>query len=157
MDETDCRAVCQLEEKCVAFQYTDRQGCKLLDLQRKLHVKTDYTKPTNLVVFLSRLQRKKKDFILYQLRVKAKQERRGESLNATNSTKCSSCCAQDAFCQAFVFCNRVPGSWCEEDQVNCLFYSKQKMSAVEKNEHFEMHFVWKDYSKVREKRDKDCT
>ena len=155
MDETDCRAVCQLEENCVAVQYTVGKGCKLLDtnLKRKLQVlNTDDTKLSNLEVFLPRLQREKKNFILYQLKVKANQQRRGE-FKAANSTECSYFCAQDAFCQAFVLCNDVQGSWCENAKGSCLLYSKQQISAVEKDVHSEMHFVWKDYNKVTEKTD----
>ena len=104
------------------------------------------------MVFLPRLQREKKNFILYQLKVKANLQRRGE-LQASNSTMCASFCAQDAFCQAFVMCNPVQGSWCKNAKGNCLLYSKQQITAVELDAHSEMHFVWKDYTKVTERAD----
>lgn len=109
-------------------------------------------KLSKLVVFLPRLQREKKNLVLYQLKVKANQQRRGEH-KATNSTECSSFCAQDAFCHAFVLCNPVQGSWCKSAKGNCLLYSKQQITAVETDVHSELHFVWKDYTKATEKTD----
>jgi len=100
-------------------------------------------------VFLPRLQREKTNFVLCQLKVKPDQQRRNE-VKAFNITDCSSSCAQDAFCQAFVMCNTVQGSWCEKARGNCLLYSKQQITAVEKDQYSEMHFVWKDYTQVTE-------
>ena len=140
----------------MAVQFTVHiwRGCKLLDTKRKLQVLTTNERQSKLVVFLPRLQREKKNFILYQLKVKANQQRRGE-WQASNSTECSSFCAQDAFCQAFVMCNPVQGSWCKnaKDKVNCLLYSKQQITAVEIDAHSEMHYVWKDYTKAAERAD----
>ena len=138
----------------MAVQYTERmRGCKLLDTKGKLEVlNTNEAKQTKLVVFLPRLQREKKNLILDQLKVKTNQQRRGES-QAANSTECSSVCARDAFCQAFVMCNPVQGSWCENTKGNCLLYSKQQVTAIQIDVHSEMHFVWKDYTKVTEKTD----
>ena len=152
VDETDCRAVCLLEENCVAVQYTAGtfwRGCKLLDTTRKLKVLNANAKSSKIVVFLPRLQREKRKFVLYQLKIKPNQQRR-EEVRVSNVTDCSSSCAQDAFCQAFVMCNPVQGSWCEKARGNCLLYSKQQITAVEKDVHSEMHFVWKDYTKVIE-------
>ena len=109
-----------------------------------------HDKTSKIVVFLPRLQREKKNFILYQLKVKPDQQRRNE-VKAFNITDCSSSCAQDAFCQAFVICDPMPGSWCENAKGYCLLYSKQQqITAVEKDQHSEMHFVWKDYTQVTE-------
>ena len=151
VDETDCRAICLLEENCVAVQFTFQRGCKLLDTKGKFQVLTDNAILSKTVVFLPRLQREKKNFILYQLKVKANQPRRGQ-LKASNSTQCASSCSKDAFCQAFVMCKPEQGSWCEnaKDNVNCQLYSKQQITAVEKDMHPEMHFVWKDYTQVTE-------
>ena len=150
VDETDCRAICFLEEKCVAVQFTFRRGCKLLDTKGKFQVLTDDAKLSKTVVFLPRLQREKENFILYELKVKAIQQHR-DQLQASNSTQCGSFCSQDAFCQAFVMCKPEQGSWCENADGNCLLYSKQQITAVEKDMHSEMHFVWKDYTQVQEK------
>ena len=157
VDETDCRAICLLEEDCVAIQLFKGEllkifawrGCKLLDSKGKLQVITDDSKWSKTVVFLPRLQRERKNFILSQLKVKANQPRRGE-YQASNSTQCASSCEKDAFCQAFVMCKPAQGSWCENAKGNCLLYSKQQITAVEKDMHSELHFVWKDYSKVTE-------
>ena len=136
----------------IALQFssvTFRRGCKLLGTKAKFQVLTDKAKLSKTVVFLPRLQREKKNFILYQLKVKANQPRRGE-YQAFNSTQCASSCSKGAFCQAFVMCKPEQGSWCEnaKDNVNCLLYSKQQITAVEKDMHSEMHFVWKDYTQV---------
>ena len=157
VDETDCRAICLLEEDCVAIQLFKGElwkmfawrGCKLLDSKGKLQVITDDSKWSKTVVFLPRLQRERKNFILSQLKVKANQPRRGE-YQASNSTQCASFCEKDAFCQAFVMCKPAQGSWCENAKGNCLLYSKQQITAVEKDMHSELHFVWKDYTKVTE-------
>ena len=158
VDETDCRAICLLEEDCVAIQLFKGEllkmfawrGCKLLDSKGKLQVITDNSKWSKTVVFLQRLQRERKNFILSQLKVKANQPRRGE-YQASNSTQCASFCEKDAFCQAFVMCKPAQGSWCENAKGNnCLLYSKQQITAVEKDMHSELHFVWKDYTKVTE-------
>lgn len=150
MDETDCRASCLIEENCVAVYYSaERRGCKLLDAKTKfMAFKTDI-KTSKLVVFLPRLQREKENFILYQLRVKPNQQPR-EAVQATNTTECSSSCSQDAFCRAFVMCNPVQGSWCENAKGNCLLYSQQQITAVVEDDNSEIHFVWKDYTKVTE-------
>ena len=148
VDETDCRAICLLDENCMAVQYTMFwRGCKLLDTTKKLTAVNANAKSFKIVVFLPRLQREKKNFILYQLKVKPNQQRRGEE-KASNVTVCSSYCAQDAFCQAFVMCSPVQGSWCEKTRGNCFLYSKQQITAVEKDEHSDMHFVWKNYAQV---------
>ena len=149
VDETDCRAICLLEENCVAVQFTFQRGCKLLDTKGKFQVLTDNAILSKTVVFLPRLQREKKNFILYQLKVKANQPRRGQ-LKASNTTQCASSCSKDAFCQAFVMCKPEQESWCQNAQGNCLLYSKQQITAVEKDMHSEMHFVWKDYTQVTE-------
>ena len=49
-------------------------------------------------------------------------------------------------------CKPEQESWCgnAKDTVNCLLYSKQQITAVEKDIHSEMHFVWKDYTQVTE-------
>ena len=149
VDETECRAICLLEENCVAVQFTFRRGCKLLDTKGKFQVLTDNAKLSKTVVFLPRLQREKKNFILYQLKVKANQQRRAE-LKASNNTQCASSCSKDAFCQAFVMCKPAQGSWCEKAKGNCLLYSKQQITAVEKDSDSELHFVWKNYTQVTE-------
>ena len=156
VDETGCRAICLLEVNCVAVQYTPWmlgthlwRGCKLFGSQRKLQVIYDNAKPTKTVLFLPRLQREKKNFVLYRLKVKANQPRRGE-FKASNSTQCGFFCAQDAFCQAFVICKPDRQSWCSNAKGNCLLYSKQQITAVEKDIHSEMRFVWKDYARVTE-------
>ena len=149
VDETECRAICLLEENCVAIQFTFRGGCKLLDTKGKFQVLTANAKLSKTVVFLPRLQREKKNFILYQLKVKANQQRRNE-LKASNSTQCASSCSKDAFCQAFVICKPEHRNWCENAKGNCLLYSKQQITAVEKDMHSEMHFVWKNYTQVTE-------
>jgi len=149
VDETECRAICLLEENCVAIQFTFRRGCKLFDTKGKFQVLTDNAKLSKTVVFLPRLQREKKNFILYQLKVKANQQRRNE-LKVSNNTQCASSCSKDAFCQAFVMCKPEQGSWCENAKGNCLLYSKQQITAVEKDMHSEMHFVWKNYTQVTE-------
>ena len=149
VDETGCRAVCLLEENCVAVQFTFLRGCKLLDTKVKFQVLAYNAVLSRTVVFLPRLQREKKNFILYQLKVKANQPRRGE-YQASNSTQCGSFCAKDAFCQAFVMCKLEQGSWCQNVEGNCLLYSKQQITAVEKDMHSEMHCVWKNYTQVIE-------
>ena len=156
VDETACRAICLLEENCVAVQYTPRmlgvhlwRGCKLFGIKGKLQVIYDNARLTKTVVFLPRLQREKKTFISYHLKVKANQPRRSE-FKASNSTRCGSFCAQDAFCQAFVICKPEGRGWCSNAKGNCLLYSKQQITAVEKDIHSEMHFVWKDYTRVTE-------
>ena len=157
VDETDCRAICLLEEDCVAIQLFKGEllkvfawrGCKLLDSKGKLQVITDNSKWSKTVVFLQRLQRERKNFILSQLKVKANQPRRGE-YQASNSTQCASFCEKDAFCQAFVMCKPAQGSWCEKAKGNCLLYSKQQITAVEKDSDSELHFVWKNYTQVTE-------
>ncbi|CAH3046890.1 unnamed protein product [Porites lobata] len=141
--------MCLLEENCVAIQFTFRRGCKLLDTKGKFQVLTDNAKLSKTVVFLPRLQREKKNFILYQLKVKANQQRRGQ-LKASNTTQCACSCSKDAFSQAFVMCKPEQESWCQNAQGNCLLYSKQQITAVEKDMHSEMHFVWKDYTQVTE-------
>ena len=150
VDETDCRASCLLEEKCVAVQYSaERRGCKFLEATRKLLAfKTD-VKTSKVVVFLPRLQREKENFILYGLRVKPNQQPRG-AVQASNATECNSSCSQDAFCRAFVMCNPVSGSWCEKAKGNCLLYSQQQITAVVRDANSEIYFVWKDYTKVTE-------
>ena len=79
------------------FSGTFRKGCKLLDTKGKFQVLTDNAKLSKTVVFLPRLQREKKNFIFYQLKVKVNQQRRDE-LKASNSTQCASSCLKDAFC-----------------------------------------------------------
>ena len=153
VDETNCRAICLLEADCVAIEVFNGggqfawRGCKLLDSKGKYSA--DDSKWSKTVLFLPRLQRERKNFTLSQLKVKANQPRRGE-YRASNSTQCASSCSKDAFCQAFVMCEREQGSWCENAKGNCLLYSKQQITAVEKDMHSELHFVWKDYTKVTE-------
>ena len=150
MDETDCRASCLLEENCIAMQYSaERRGCKFLDAKKKFFAFKTVTKTSKLVVFLPRLQREKKNFALYWLRVKPDQQPRG-TVQASNTTECSSSCSQDAFCRVFVMCNPVPGSWCENAKGNCMLYSQQQITAVVEDRNSEIHFVWKDYTKVTE-------
>ena len=121
------------------------RGCKLLDTTRTLEA-TEAKPTSKIVVFLPRLQRQRKNLVLSDLKVKTDQQPR-HSLQAGNITVCNESCSQDAFCAAFVMCQRVQGSWCETS-MNCLLYSKQQVAAVERDEHSEMHFVWKDYAHV---------
>ena len=134
----------------MAVQYSaERRGCKFLDATRKfMAFKTDI-KTFKLVVFLPRLQREKKNFTLYELRVKPNQLPR-KTLQASNTTECSSSCSKDAFCRVFVMCNPVLGSWCENAKGNCMLYSQQQITAVIEDDNSEIHFVWKDYTKVTE-------
>lgn len=144
VDEASCRASCLLEETCVAVQfYVDTTGCKFLDTAMRLTAIE--SKTSKIVVFLPRLQRQRKNFILHDLKVKAADQAR-ESINA-NITACNVSCSQDAFCGAFVMCQRAQGSWCATSK-NCLLYSKQQVSSVEIDKNSEMHFVWKDYAQV---------
>lgn len=144
VDEASCRASCLLEETCVAVQfYVDMKGCKFLDTAMRLTAIE--AKTSKIVVFLPRLQRQRKNFILHDLKVKAADQAR-ESINA-NITACNVSCLQDAFCGAFVMCQRAQGSWCTTSK-NCLLYSKQQVSSVEIDKNSEMHFVWKDYAQV---------
>ena len=146
MDETDCRAICLLDEKCVAVQHSAWRGCKLLDTRKDL---TALKKNSKLVVFLSRLQRLKENFVLKDLKVRETQPRRGEK-QVSNISECISFCGEDAFCQAFVMCDKKIGSWCANAKGNCLLYSKQKITAVEINQDSEMHYVWKNYTLAEE-------
>ena len=134
----------------MAFQhgmFRGAPGCKLLDTKTKL--KALKKNEAKLEIFLPRLQREKENLILDQLKVKANQQRRGE-FQAANSAECSSFCAHDAFCRAFVMCDPVQGSWCQFAKGNCLLYSKLQVTAVQLDIHSEMHFVWKDYTKAKE-------
>ncbi|XP_022796663.1 uncharacterized protein LOC111335083 isoform X2 [Stylophora pistillata] len=148
VDETDCRAICLLDEKCVAVQYSAWRGCKLFDTKKDLTA--GETTNSKLVVFLSRLHRLKESFVLKHLKVKEIEQRRGEKQSA-NVSECSLFCAEDAFCQAFVMCDpKISGSWCKNAKGNCLLYSKQKSTAVEINEYSEIHYVWKNYTLAEE-------
>lgn len=76
---------------------------------------------TRLVVFLPTLQRVKSNFIVQNLKIKETYPRLGER-QASNATVRNSFCAEDAFCQAFVICNPVRGSWCEsKEQLSVVF------------------------------------
>jgi len=123
---------------------TDTRGCKLLDTKPR----SAKEEPTSkIVVFLPRLQRERDTLVFNDLKVKTDQQARRSEI-AGNITVCNMSCSQDAFCAAFVFCNRRDSeSWCES-AMNCLLYSKQQVAAVEKDEYSVMYFVWKDYALV---------
>ena len=126
--------------------YVDRKGCKFLDTTMRLTAIE--TKTSKIVVFLPRLQRQRKNFILHDLKVKAAEQAR-QSIVAANISACNVSCSEDACCGAFVMCQQhVGGSWCKTSK-NCLLYSKQQVSSVENDKNSEMHFVWKDYAQVK--------
>ena len=147
MDEAGCRASCLLEDTCLAVQYSsDTRGCKLLDSAERWVE----DKPTSkIIVFLPRLQRERDTLVFNNLKVKTHQLARRSEI-AVNITQCNASCSQDAFCAAFVFCNRNAESWCESNtSSNCLLYSKQQVAAVEKDVtdgDSVMYFVWKNYA-----------
>ena len=144
MDEAGCRASCLLEDTCLAVQYSsDTRGCKLLDTTRR---SVEEKSTSKIIVFLPRLQREKDTLVFYNLKVKTDQLPRRSEI-AGNITQCNASCSQDAFCAAFVYCFPFAGSWCETSK-NCLLYSKQQVTAVEKdeNEYSVMYFVWKNYA-----------
>ena len=146
MDEAGCRASCLLEDTCLAVQYSsDTRGCKLLDTTRR---SVEEKSTSKIIVFLPRLQREKDTLVFYNLKVKTDQLPRRSEI-AGNITQCNASCSQDAFCAAFVFCNPDAGSWCATSK-NCLLYSKQQVTAVEKDENEDslMYFVWKNYDLI---------
>ena len=148
MDEAGCRASCLLEDTCLAVQYsTKTSGCKLLDT-KETWVENKLT--SKIIVFLPRLQRERDTLVFNYLKVKKDMQPR-RSKSAGNITECNATCSQDAFCAAFVLCDRKAGSWCET-AMNCLLYSEQQVAraAVEKDENSLMYFVWKNYDLVKD-------
>ena len=152
VDEADCRTLCLQEEECVAVEYNPRSGffgntrwCEFLDTKRALRVRKSQT--GKLVVFLPRLQREKKDFLLTQTKIKSKNPPR-KSVKTSNVQNCSAECTQDAFCRAFVMCDVRPNSWCESTSGNCYLYSEAGIDTVEPDVNSEVHFVWKNYTQV---------
>ena len=150
IDETRCRAICLLEFACLAVQYSTKPRlCKLLGT-KETSVENKLT--SKIIVFLPRLQRERDTLVFNHLKVKTDIQPRFKS--AGNITECNATCSQDAFCAAFVLCDRKAGSWCET-AMNCLLYSEQQVAraAVEKDENSLMYFVWKNYDLVKDNRE----
>ena len=150
IDEAGCRASCLLEDTCLAVQYsTETSGCKLLDT-KETWVENKAT--SKIIVFLPRLQRERATLVFNNLKVKVDVQPR-QTTKAVNRRQCETRCSEDAFCAAFVLCDRKAGSWCET-AMNCLLYSEQQFPDAtfekDENEHSMMSFVWKNYDLAKD-------
>ena len=100
-----------------------------------------------VTVFLPRLQREKKEFVLSKAKVD-KGTARDTSLSVKELEECRRACARDGACDAFVMCNRMSKSWCKTTSSNCFLYSQRGMAQIVSNDYSEIYFVWKNYTLV---------
>ena len=129
------------------MQYSmDLKSCTLLEAKR---TRAFGKLKSKIVIFLRRLQRERGTLVFDDLKVKTIEQQRNSKI-AGNIKECNDFCSHDAFCAAFVFCDRAgKKSWCSSPtSKNCLLYSEQQVAAVENDTNSQMRFVWKNYTLV---------
>ena len=136
-----------MEDRCVAveFYWSIWHWCEFFDTAKSWSLKNK--RKGKVTVFLPRLQRQRKEFVLSKAKVD-KGIARDTSLSVQKVDECRQACAKDGLCNAFVMCNRTPNSWCKTTTDNCFLYSQRGMTQIVPNGYSEIHFVWKNYALV---------
>ena len=133
IDFTACVDDCLKEKKCVAITIkgTDCRFYSGNSVQG--NSENEYTRGWKSVIFQHKIQSANINLTLQYSHIP--QGERGTSSPQTNTTACEQSCFDDPQCDAFEYCNRGRGSWCESTTDNCNLFSMNDIKSVER-EHF---------------------
>ena len=127
--ETSCISRCFENRHCLSIAYiTNSNECRFYDDEKEHGLSKEANAKTKIVVFPTKINDQKTDFIVQDLRVAILA--RPKSKTTVDVQSCKKACLNDSSCDVFNFCSDK--NYCKSEINNCKLFSSKSVIKFEK-------------------------